>query len=97
MFGSFRLPSVLPKIIIDSCMKRLISLAVSTLILIIIYTQIDVAGLIAVFRDCNLGWMAISLGMVVPITFFFELAIAAGSAAPGYVGSMGGAQAHFGR
>ncbi|KPQ35860.1 MAG: putative integral membrane protein [Phormidesmis priestleyi Ana] len=51
-------------------MKRLISLAVSTLILIIIYTQIDVAGLIAVFRDCNLGWMAISLGMVVPITFF---------------------------
>ncbi|MGB3300998.1 MAG: lysylphosphatidylglycerol synthase transmembrane domain-containing protein [Phormidesmis sp.] len=51
-------------------MKRLISLAVSTLILIVIYTRIDFAGLIEVFRGCNLLWMVISLGMVVPITFF---------------------------
>ena len=51
-------------------MKRVISLAVSTVILIVIYSRIDFAGLIAVFRSCNLLWMVISLGMVVPITFF---------------------------
>lgn len=51
-------------------MKRLISLAVSTLILILIYTQIDFAGLIEVFRNCNGLWMVVSLSMVVPITLF---------------------------
>jgi uncharacterized protein (TIRG00374 family) len=49
-------------------MKRLISIAVSLLILVAIYWKIDFAGLIQVFRDCNRGWMVISLGMVVPIT-----------------------------
>lgn len=51
-------------------MKRLISLAVSTVILILIYTRIDFAGLIEIFKTCNLQWMSIGLGMVVPITFF---------------------------
>lgn len=49
-------------------MKKLISLAISALLLVIIYHQIDFSGLIAVFRNCNLTWMIISLGMVVPIT-----------------------------
>lgn len=51
-------------------MKRLISLAVSTAILIIIYSRIDFAGLTNVFRACDPLWMIISLGMVIPITFF---------------------------
>ncbi|MGD1902917.1 MAG: lysylphosphatidylglycerol synthase transmembrane domain-containing protein [Geitlerinemataceae cyanobacterium] len=49
-------------------MKRLISAIVSLGILIAIYTKIDFAGLIEVFRDCDRLWMAISLGMVVPLT-----------------------------
>lgn len=49
-------------------MKRLISLAVSLLILIVIYWKIDFSGLIKVFQNCNGWWMAISLGMVVPLT-----------------------------
>ena len=49
-------------------MKRLISAIVSLGILIAIYTKIDFAGLLEVFRDCDRLWMAISLGMVVPLT-----------------------------
>lgn len=51
-------------------MKRFISIAVSVAILLIIYSKIDFEGLIRVFRDCDLLWMAISLAMVVPITLF---------------------------
>ena len=51
-------------------LKRLISLAVSTVILLIIYSRIDVANLLAVFRDCDPFWMIVSLGMVIPITLF---------------------------
>jgi uncharacterized protein (TIRG00374 family) len=51
-------------------MKRLLSLFVSTVILLIIYSRIDFSGLIAVFRGCHLAWMVIALGMVVPITLF---------------------------
>jgi glycosyltransferase 2 family protein len=49
-------------------MKRLISIVVSLVILVVIYTRIDFAGLITVFRDCDRRWMIISLGMVVPLT-----------------------------
>ncbi|WP_416670764.1 lysylphosphatidylglycerol synthase transmembrane domain-containing protein [Egbenema bharatensis] len=49
-------------------MKRLISICVSLLILALIYWRIDFQGLIAVFRNSNLPWMMISLGMVIPIT-----------------------------
>jgi uncharacterized protein (TIRG00374 family) len=49
-------------------MKRLISLAVSLLILVAIYWKIDFSGLIKVFQNCNSWWMTISLGMVIPIT-----------------------------
>ncbi|HCF29494.1 MAG TPA: lysylphosphatidylglycerol synthetase, partial [Cyanobacteria bacterium UBA11049] len=47
-------------------MKRLISIAVSLIILAIIYWKIDFSGLIKVFQNCNGWWMIISLGMVVP-------------------------------
>ncbi|HLO50657.1 MAG TPA: lysylphosphatidylglycerol synthase transmembrane domain-containing protein [Kamptonema sp.] len=49
-------------------MKRLISLIVSLLILAVIYWKIDFAGLIGVFQNCDRGWMAVSLSMVVPLT-----------------------------
>ncbi len=49
-------------------MKRLISIVVSLIILTFIYWKIDFAGLVQVFRECDRLWMAISLGMVVPIT-----------------------------
>ena len=49
-------------------MKRLISLAVSLLILLVIYWKIDFTRLLEVFQDCNGWWMTISLGMVVPLT-----------------------------
>ena len=49
-------------------MKRLISLVVSLGILVIIYTRIDFGGLIDVFKNCNPLWMAVSLGMVIPVT-----------------------------
>ena len=49
-------------------MKRLISIVLSLLILIIIYWKIDFSRLVMVFRHCNGLWMAISLGMVIPIT-----------------------------
>lgn len=50
-------------------MKKLISLAISILILILIYTRINFTGLIEVFRTCDRLWMLISLAMVIPITF----------------------------
>ncbi|MGQ4647883.1 flippase-like domain-containing protein [Lyngbya aestuarii] len=49
-------------------MKRLISLAISLIILALIYWKIDFQGLIQVLQNCNGWWMAISLGMVVPLT-----------------------------
>lgn len=49
-------------------MKRLISILVSSFILAVIYWKIDFQGLIQAFRTCNGLWMAISLGMVIPIT-----------------------------
>ncbi len=51
-------------------MKRVISILVSLIILVVIYTKIDFARLIAVFQNCDRSWMAISLGMVVPLTLF---------------------------
>ncbi len=51
-------------------LKRLISIAVSVAILLIIYSKIDFQGLINVFTNANAVWMVISLGMVIPITLF---------------------------
>lgn len=48
--------------------KRIVSIAVSLLILTVIYWKIDFQGLLQVFQQCDLVWMVISLGMVVPIT-----------------------------
>lgn len=49
-------------------MKRLISIAVSLIILAAIYSKIDFPRLVQVFQNCHGWWMAISLGMVVPLT-----------------------------
>ncbi|MEO1519810.1 MAG: lysylphosphatidylglycerol synthase transmembrane domain-containing protein [Cyanobacteria bacterium J06633_2] len=49
-------------------MKRLLSIAISLVILALIYWKIDLNGLAEVFRDCDRRWMAISLSMVIPIT-----------------------------
>ncbi|HEY9664310.1 MAG TPA: lysylphosphatidylglycerol synthase transmembrane domain-containing protein [Allocoleopsis sp.] len=49
-------------------MKRLISIIVSVAILLFIYWKIDFVGLIQVFRQSHPLWMAVSLGMVIPIT-----------------------------
>jgi uncharacterized protein (TIRG00374 family) len=49
-------------------MKRVISIVVSLIILIIIYRQIDLEGLRQVFQQCDRLWMVVSLGMVVPLT-----------------------------
>ncbi|ANM31201.1 lysylphosphatidylglycerol synthetase [Acidobacteria bacterium Mor1] len=49
-------------------MKRLISILVSLGILAIIYMRIDRERLLEIFAQCDPSWMAISLGMVIPIT-----------------------------
>lgn len=51
-------------------MKRIISVAVSLLILLFIYWKIDFSGLVKVFQNCHGWWMLISLSMVVPLTSF---------------------------
>ncbi|MGB3403182.1 MAG: lysylphosphatidylglycerol synthase transmembrane domain-containing protein [Microcoleaceae cyanobacterium] len=51
-------------------MKRLVSIAVSILILSIIYSKIDLQGLIDVFKNCDRSWMLVSLAMVFPLTMF---------------------------
>jgi hypothetical protein len=51
-------------------MKRLISIVISLLILILIYWKIDGRGLMHVFQNCNGGWMIVSLAMVIPLTLF---------------------------
>ena len=49
-------------------MKKLISIAVSLIILFIIYSKINFPKLIEVFQNSDRLWMVISLGMVVPLT-----------------------------
>lgn len=49
-------------------LKRFVSIVVSVAILLYIYTQIDFVNLIAVFKNCDRQMLAISLGMVIPIT-----------------------------
>jgi glycosyltransferase 2 family protein len=48
--------------------KRLISIAVSLLILLLIYWKIDFQALLGVFRQAHPLWMTLSLAMVVPLT-----------------------------
>ena len=51
-------------------MKKLVSLAVSLGILAVIYWKIDFRRLLPVFANCDPLWMAVSLGMVIPLTLF---------------------------
>jgi len=53
--------------------KKLLSIVVSALILAFMYWKIGPENrgrLIEIFRDCDRGWMTLSLGMVVPLTLF---------------------------
>ena len=54
-------------------MKRILSLVISAAILALIYWKIgpeNRARLLAIFAECDRGWMAASLAMVVPLTLF---------------------------
>lgn len=54
-------------------MKKILSLIVSIAILAVIYWKIgpeNRAKLLEIFRHCDPVWMAVSLGMVVPLTLF---------------------------
>ena len=49
-------------------MKRVVSIVVSLVILAIIYSRIDFPKLLAVLANCDPLWMAVSLGMAIPLT-----------------------------
>lgn len=49
-------------------MKRLISIVISLVILAILYSRIEISGLVKIFQNCDRQWMVISLGMVIPLT-----------------------------
>ena len=49
-------------------LKRFISIVVSVAILLYLYSQIDLVNLVAVLQNCDRLMLAISLGMVIPIT-----------------------------
>lgn len=51
-----------------SNMKKIISILISLAILTAIYRKIDFGKIIANFAQCDRGWMAVSLGMVIPLT-----------------------------
>lgn len=51
-------------------LKRFISLSISVVILLIIYSKIDTKKLIEVFQNCDIIWLIISLGMVIPLVLF---------------------------
>ncbi|WP_204138098.1 lysylphosphatidylglycerol synthase transmembrane domain-containing protein [Halomicronema sp. CCY15110] len=53
--------------------KRLISIAVSLVILGLIYWRIPFQDLLAVLRHSHFGWLMVGLGMVVPITLITAL------------------------
>ena len=49
-------------------LKRFVSIVISIIILLYIYTQIDFANLIEVLQNCDRSMLIVSLGMVIPIT-----------------------------
>ena len=49
-------------------MKRILSLAVSLVILVFIYSKIHVKQMVPVFEQCDVTWLVLSLAMVVPLT-----------------------------
>ncbi len=51
-------------------MKRLVSLAVSLVILLIIYSRIDIGALADVFENSDRLWLPVSLAMAIPLTLF---------------------------
>jgi glycosyltransferase 2 family protein len=51
-------------------LKRFISLVISTVLLFYLYSRIEVIKLWNVLQNCAPVWMAISLGMLIPLTLF---------------------------
>jgi glycosyltransferase 2 family protein len=51
-------------------LKRFISLVISTVLLLYLYSQIEITKLWDVLQNCDLVWMVISLGMLIPLTLF---------------------------
>lgn len=51
-------------------MKRLLSVAISLLILAVLYWKIELTSLVRVFQTAHPIWMIIGLGMVIPTTWF---------------------------
>ena len=49
-------------------MKRILSIAVSLLILLAIYSKIDFPAMLGLFANSHPLWMPVSLGMVIPLT-----------------------------
>lgn len=49
-------------------MKKLISIALSLFLLIILYLKVDFLDLLAVFQSSDRAWMMLGMGMVMPIT-----------------------------
>jgi len=49
-------------------LSQVLSLAVSLIVLLVVYWQIDFSGLLVVLQNCSIIWLVISLGMVVPLT-----------------------------
>jgi len=49
-------------------LKRIVSLAIGLGVLVLIYTQLDIAGIFETLRDSNVLWLVIGLMMVIPIT-----------------------------
>ncbi|NJN75634.1 MAG: flippase-like domain-containing protein [Synechococcaceae cyanobacterium RL_1_2] len=51
-------------------MKKIISIVVSVLILVLIYWKLDFEALIKIFYQCDLKWLIISTAMVIPLNIF---------------------------
>ncbi len=52
--------------------KKLLSIVISTIILILIYSKIDLERLPDIFRNCHKGWLGLSLLMFIPIIFIIS-------------------------
>ena len=50
--------------------KRFISIVISTALLFYLYSQIEIEQLWQLFQNSNPWWMAISVGMIIPLTLF---------------------------
>lgn len=66
--------------------RKLITLAVSLLILCAIYYKIDIGRLGTAFRNADPAWLVISLGMVIPLTLLTALRLQMIAPASAHIG-----------